>query len=318
MIRMDQTVRRLFAPGRGVVAPDEHIDRLARVLGMRSVDAETAGQHRELFLQNAGLDRWISGIVVDAEAFAGASPLADGPVLGVRLGPRTPLYPPGSAQSAVPRSNEVRAQLVSLRDRGAAFVKWRSDLDPMFDSQAAGYVDTAHLALCAAVSQDVGMVPILDIAMPAQRAHSLAVGVAVTANALSSLYAELAAGSVDVGAVVVRMNFVRAGSNHDEQTTPGESAHWTVKVLNERLPAAAPGVMFMSTGLPLEAAVAHLAALRAEAARQGWTRPLTFGFGHALTAPAWAAWRDEGPEKAREVLASACQEASDALELPSP
>lgn len=311
---MHETVRRLFAPGRGVVAPDEHMDRLARVLGVRAVDAEMARQHRALFLENTEITRWISGIVVDAEAVTWHSWPADRPVLGVRLGPDTHLYPLGSPESAVARSNEIRSDLAALRDRGAGFVKWRSDLDPMLDQEAAGYVDTADLALCAALSQDVGVVPVLDIAMPAQRAHSLAVGVAVTANALTSLYAELAARGVDPSAAVVRMNFVRAGSHHEEQTTPEESAHWTMKVLNERLPATAPGVMFMSTALPLEAAVAHLASVRKEAARQGWSRPLVFGFGHALTAPVWTAWREDGLEKARVVLASACRQASGAVE----
>ncbi len=311
MDTMQEAATRLFAPGRGVLAPDEHLDRIARILRRGEVDDETIHEHRSLYLQNPELAEAISGVVVEADALC-ADPI-EGILLGVRAGTSTHTFPEWDSAILAERTDEMRTRLVNLRDRGARFVKWRCDADPLLDPEATGYVDTTYLAWCAAISQDARVLPVLDIAMPAQRAHSLAVGVAVTANALNSLHAELAARQVDPTALVVRMNFVRAGRDHPQQTTPEEAARRTLDVLADCLPSAAPGVMFMSTGLPLEAACAHLAAVEAEAASRHWTRPLTFAFGNALTAPAWRAWHDRDLVEARAALVSACRDASAAL-----
>jgi fructose-bisphosphate aldolase class 1 len=303
---VDATLETLLAPGKGMIAPDEHPDRLARSLGVDIADPLVRGRHRAMVLSTPHLKTWISAVVVDRDALVLDRDPA-GLLVGIRLGSDTDEFRHGD--SVTRRAADLRAQLSGLREGGASFVKWRADLDPM-TAPASAYVDTAYLAACAAVSLDCGLLPVLDVAMPNQRTHSSSVAIAVTANALTSLFAALRERDVDVSRVLVRMNMVRAGAWHDHQPSPRQVGIATLRVLSKNLPEEAPGVMFMSTGLDGSEACADLAAISAEAESSGWVRPFTFGFSRALLNRATTAWVRDGEEVAHRLIAQECAAAS--------
>jgi fructose-bisphosphate aldolase class 1 len=311
---LQATIDRLLEPGRGMIAPDEHPDRLARALGLDAADPALRSRHRSMVLGTPHLHRWVSAAVVDADALRHGLPdrAPEDPLLGVRLGTASDLYPYGDVGTAARRGQEMRTALVGLRDLGVAFVKWRADLDPLTGT-AQAYADTQYLAACAAITHDAGLVPVLDLAMPNQRSHSLNVAVAVTANVLDDLHRALADHGVDPAGVVVRMNMVRAGVMHPEQTSATEAGRSTMLVLEGHLPDTAPGVLFMSTGMAHDDACADLAAITTEAARRGWVRPLTFGFGRALVDRATRCWARDGDRAAQDALAEDCAAAAAAL-----
>lgn len=314
---MQDTVDRLLAPGKGMIAPDEHPDRLARALGLDAADPALRTRHRAMVLGTPRLAGWISAVVVDADALRTGLPERgpDDPVVGVRLGTTSGLYPYGDVSTVSERSTEMRAALQGLGDLGITFVKWRADVDPLTGT-ASSYADTEYLAACAAITHAAGLVPVLDIAMPNQRSHSLNVAVAVTANALDHLFRALDERQVDPSGVVIRMNMVRAGVMHPQQTTAEDTGRTTMRVIEAHLPAGAPGVMFMSTGMSRDEACADLAAIATEATRLGWTRPLTFAFGRALVDRATGSWAREGEHAAQRALAEDCAVAAAALAGP--
>lgn len=303
---VDATLETLLTPGRGMIAPDEHPDRLARALGVDVADPPARSRHRAMVLSTPDLRTWISAVVVDRDAIVLDLDPA-GLLLGIRLGSDTDKFRHGD--SITGRAADLHSQLSGLREAGASFVKWRADLDPM-TAPASAYVDTSFLAACAAVSLDCGLAPVLDVAMPNQRTHSASVAIAVTANALTSLFAALRERDVDVSRVLVRMNMVRAGAWHDHQPTPRQVGIATLRVLSKNLPEEAPGVMFMSTGLNGPEACADLAAISAEAESSGWPHPFTFGFSRALVGRATTAWVRDGEEVAHRLIAQECAAAS--------
>ena len=299
---IDDTLRVLLTPGKGMIAPDEHPDRLAQALGLDV-------RHRSMVLATPGLANWISAAVVDADALQPGLPGLDraGPIIGVRLGSDTDNYRHGDSLAG--RRLQIQAALLLFREEGARFVKWRADLDPMRGA-AAAYVDTRYLAACAALSIRCDLVPVLDVAMPNQRTHSLSVATAVTANALTALFAELVENDVDPARVLVRMNMVRAGVSHETQTSSRQVGVTTLRVLDGSLPDEAPGVMFMSTGMSVTEACSDLAAISASAKVSEWRRPLTFGFSRALLQRGTRAWARDGEAAAQELIAQDCAAAS--------
>ncbi|MGY2876071.1 fructose-bisphosphate aldolase class 1 [Marmoricola sp. URHA0025 HA25] len=316
---MRDTVDRLLTPGKGMIAPDEHPDRLARALGLDGADPVLRSRHRAMVLEAPHLGRWISAAVIDADGLRfGLPDRGPGdPIIGVRLGTASSLYPYGDVTTAAMKGQEMRAALQGIGDLGVAFLKWRADLDPLTGT-AKAYADSDYLAACAAISHAAGLVPVLDIAMPNQRSHSLNVATAVTGNALIDLYRALEERDVDPTAVLVRMNMVRAGVMHPQQTDPGDVGRSTMRVLATCLPPGAPGVLFMSTGMPRDEACADLTAIVTEGFRLGWDRPSTFAFGRALVDRATRAWATEGEHAAHKALAEDCEAVTAALAGPVP
>ena len=235
MATMHDTVASLLSPPKGILAADEHLGKPWQQVARAGTGPAATPEERyhELLLTTPDLDTYLSGVIVSAGSFSRREfPPADSLIVaGVRLGTGTDLWPDGSPAADGDQTDELRTRLGHLRESGARFAKWRADLDPMGKSRPAGYVNTKFLAQCAASSQEVSLLPVLDVAMPNQRSHSLAVAEAVTANALDSLFVELEARHVDLRTVLLRMNMVQAGEWHDQETTLDEGAQSTAKVL---------------------------------------------------------------------------------------
>jgi fructose-bisphosphate aldolase class I len=175
--------------------------------------------------------------------------------------------------------------------------------------------DASALAVGAAASQSVGLLPVVTVAMPDLATHSLAVTEAVTANALRALFAELERYDVELGTLIVRLNMVVAGERHARRTTPGEAAAATLRVLAENVPPEVAGVAFLSGGLRIGRAAANLSAIAAEARHRGLPHRLTFAFGRALAEAAVQAWQGGSgnlPVVQRELVQS-CRTAAQAL-----
>jgi fructose-bisphosphate aldolase class 1 len=306
---VDEAINVLLTPGKGLIAPDEHPELLARAAGVDLADRQTKDRHRAMVLSTPGLETWVAAAVLDADAFTGGGSFAMPTELlpGTRFGSDTDRY--RYADPSGDRADELRAELTTLRAAGVRFVKWRADVDP-FTGSASAYLDTAHLAACAAATLECDLAPLLDVAMPNQRTHSLAVATAVTANALTSLHRALDEHGCDAGEVLVRMNMVRAGVWHEQRTSPLEVGRATLRVIAHHVPPTARGVLFMSTGLSGAEACADLTAINLEARETGWDRPIGFGFGRAVVTRGTQAWLRNGTAEAHGLIAADCAAAS--------
>jgi len=324
--RLHETAAALVAPGKGILAADESIATMSRRLEAAGVpaSAEARRDYRRLLLAAPGLRAWISGTILSDETFGQA--LADGtpfsaaaPALGLMIGikvDRGTHHLPFAGRGLITEGLDgLRGRLDGYRERGAAFAKWRAVFDPAALHWRSVHANAHALARYAAQCQEAGLVPIVEPEVLMDGAHPVAVCESATASVLAAVFDELDTMGVDLRGMVLKPNMVVAGTGCPVQSRPAEVAQLTLQVLTAAVPAAVPGITFLSGGQSNRQACANLAAISALACTDDvapWR--LTFSFGRALVSDALYTWHgsDASIEAAQHSLAGNCRHASEA------
>ncbi len=294
------TARAMVAPGKGILAADESsptITKRFERLGIESTP-ETRSAYREMLFTTPGLAEHTSGVILYDETFRqAASDSRPFPVLLADLGILPGIKVDTGAKPLAGHPQEtVTEGLDGLRERvgayaanGARFAKWRAVL-AIGDGRpsAACLSANAHaLARYAALCQEGGLVPIVEPEVLMDGDHSLERCAEVTETTLRMVFAALAEQGVQLEGIVLKPNMVVAGKDAPHQADVVEVAEATLACLRRTVPAAVPGIAFLSGGQSAEVATAHLQAMAA-AGPHPWE--LTFSFGRALQDPALVAW----------------------------
>jgi fructose-bisphosphate aldolase class I len=188
----------------------------------------------------------------------------------------------------------LRERLTEYADHGARFAKWRAVIRIPDGRPTAGCVEAnAHaLARYAALAQEAGLVPIVEPEVLMDGAHGRERCADATVTTLRTVYEHLARHRVVLEASLLKPNMVVPGKDCPVQADADEVADATIGVLRQAVPAAVPGIVFLSGGQSDLAATANLDALNRRAP-QPWE--LSFSFGRALQSPVLQAWAgDEG------------------------
>jgi fructose-bisphosphate aldolase class I len=328
MSELLSTAQALVAPGKGILAADESIATMSARLESAGVPAGTENRraYRELLLTTPDLARWISGIILCDETVrqrvTGGTPFPAaaqraGILTGVKVDTGTTRLPFGNGGLVTEGLDGLRARLESYREAGAAFAKWRAVIGPYAPGRPVLRANTHALARYAGLCQEAGIVPIVEPEFLMNGDHGIAVCQAVTANALKELFDEMHVMGVDPRGVVLKPNMVVSGTGHSVQADPREVARRTLAVLTAWVPAAVPGVAFLSGGQSNQAASSNLRAINERAvglADAPWR--LTFSFGRALVDDALRTWRGatENVEAAQRALADNCRRAAAAAD----
>jgi fructose-bisphosphate aldolase class I len=175
---------------------------------------------------------------------------------------------------------------------GARFAKWRAviTIGPGIPSHACIYANAHALARYAAACQEASIVPIIEPEVLLDGDHTIERSEEVTEATLRACYAANAAYNVVPEYVILKASMVVPGKNCPKQASVEEVAERTVRVLKRTVPAAQPGVVFLSGGQSDEAATAHLNAM---ASMKGLPWPLTFSYSRALQNPALKTWKGQ-------------------------
>ncbi len=183
----------------------------------------------------------------------------------------------------------LRERLVEYRELGAHFAKWRAviKIGPDLPTDYAIRVNAQALARFAALAQEADLVPIVEPEVLMDGAHTIERSFEVTGRTLEAVFSELHAQRVRLEALLLKPNMVLAGYECPEQATHAEVAEWTIRALRRHVPAAVPGIVFLSGGQSDEDATANLDALN-RMGGQPWQ--LSFSFGRALQAAALRVW----------------------------
>jgi fructose-bisphosphate aldolase class I len=183
----------------------------------------------------------------------------------------------------------LRERLVEYRGLGAKFAKWRAVIDIGAGIPTSTCVDTnAHaLARYAALCQDEGIVPIVEPEVLMDGEHDIDRCYAATEWTLKRVFTELYRQRVALEGMVLKPNMVVAGKKCGKRASVAEVADKTLKVLKACVPAAVPGIAFLSGGQSDEDATAHLDAMNKTG---GLPWRLTFSYGRALQAAPQKAW----------------------------
>jgi fructose-bisphosphate aldolase class I len=309
MAEMEKTVAELTAPGKGILAADESggtIEKRFKVVNAPSTE-ETRRDYRELLFTASGISAFISGVILFEETLkqksAAGVPLpqvlaTQGMVPGIKVDKGTVALPQFPGEKLTQGLDGLAERLAEYKRLGARFAKWRAVIDvaPGVPSSQAIAANAFALARYAAICQEQGVVPIVEPEVLMDGNHTLATAASVTDEVLHAVFDALHRQRVVLECIILKPNMVVPGIKCAEQASPVQVALATVACLRRNVPAAVPGIFFLSGGQSDEAATANLGAMNAIAQKQPWV--LSFSYGRALQAAALAAWRGASANKA--------------------
>jgi len=298
---LETTARALVAPGKGILAADESHGTIAKrfqAIGVESSE-ENRRAYREILFTAPGLGESISGVILFDETIRQMA--ADGSSF-VEVLRRQGILPGIKVDKGVQPlagfpGDKVTEGLDGLRERlaeyaqlGARFTKWRAviAIGDGLPSQTCLATHAHLLARFAALSQESGLVPVVEPEVLMDGSHSIARHLEVTEAALHAVFAALVEHRVRLEAMLLKPNMVLAGKECTAQARVGEVADQTMRCMRRGVPAAVPGLVFLSGGQSDVLATEHLNALN-QLGRAPWE--LSFSFGRALQAPALKAWQ---------------------------
>ena len=299
-----RTAQALVASGKGVLAADESTATIKRRFD--SINAESTEEnrrtYRELLLRTSGVAEYISGVILFDETIrqnaADGTPLVkvltqQGIIPGIKVDKGTrPL--PGSPNELITEGLDgLTDRLREYAELGARFTKWRGVITIGAATPSAYCVNlNAHsLARYAALSQEAGLVPIVEPEVLMDGDHDIQRCFEVTEATLREVFYELGHQRVALEGILLKPNMVVSGASAADRAVPDMVAEMTVTCLKRTVPAAVPGIVFLSGGQTDDEATINLDAINrlAPAARAPWE--LSFSFGRGLqTAPlgVWA------------------------------
>ena len=294
------TARALVAPGKGILAADESdgtIKKRFDTIGVESTE-ENRQAYRDLLFTTSGMEDHISGVILFDETIRQSS--ADGtpfPQLLERKGVIPGIkVDKGAKPLALAEGETVTEGLDGLRDRfneyrelGARFAKWRATYSIAEDlpSEYCVWVNAHALARYAALSQEAGLVPIVEPEVLQDGEHTIEESAKATGRVLLAVYQELHDQRVDFSGTLLKPNMVLSGYSASNRAGVDDVADATLEVLRKHVPASVPGIVFLSGGQSDEDATAHLNAMNARGPHP-WQ--LSFSYGRALQAPALKVW----------------------------
>jgi len=305
----------MVAKGKGILAADESTPTCTKRFESINVESteENRNAYRGMLFTADGIENHISGVIFFDETIRqstinGSIPFPEHlSTLGIIPGIKVDK---GAKQLANSDDEKITEGLDGLRDRlkeyyelGARFAKWRAVITIGEDIPTAYCISAnAHaLARYAALCQEQGMVPIVEPEILMNGDHTIEESYQLTTETLYTVFYELASQGVELEGMVLKPNMVLSGYDCSEQASVKEVAEMTVDCFFNTVPAAVPGIAFLSGGQSDELATAHLNAMNQI---DGTPWNLTFSYGRALQAPALKAWsgRAENIPTAQEAL----------------
>ncbi len=297
---LQETARALVAPGRGILAADESTPTMAKRLDRIGVVStlQVRRRYRELLVRTPGLHEHVSGIILFDETMhqhaTDGTPFPElvtraGMIPGIKVDCGTTPLAGSPGELVTEGLDGLRARFAEYARLGAGFAKWRAVLRIGDGAPSPACLEAnAHaLARYAALAQEAGLVPVVEPEVLMDGPHSIDRCAEVTAEVLRAVYAALARQHVTLDGTLLKPNMVLPGTHHDARVDDDEIAERTIAVLRDTVPAAVPGIVFLSGGQTPEQATARLDALNRRAP-QPWQ--LSFSYGRALQAPVLDTW----------------------------
>src|SRR5436305_424749 len=309
---LHETARALVAEGKGILAADESGGTIKKRFDSIEVESteENRRAYRDLLFTTSGIEEYISGVILFDETIRQSS--ADGTpfpkllesrgiIPGIKVDKGTNPLALADDETITEGLDGLRERLEEYRELGARFTKWRAtySIGAGRPSEYCVWTNAHALARYAALSQEAGLVPIVEPEVLMDGGHTLEESSKATGRALQAAYTELHDQRLDLYGTLLKPNMVLSGYEASDRAGVEEVAGATLDVLYRHVPAAVPGIVFLSGGQTDEDATAHLNAMNKRGPHP-WQ--LSFSYGRALQAPALKAWagKPENVKAARQ------------------
>jgi fructose-bisphosphate aldolase class I len=302
--QLEATVRALIAPGRGILAADESdatVQKRFEAVGIENTE-ENRRRYRNLFFTTPGIAEFISGVILFDETIRQKADdgmsfpetlARTGIVPGIKVDRGAKTLAGSPREKITEGLDGLRERLAEYRRLGARFAKWRAVITIGDDIPSLLCLDAnAHaLARYAALCQEAAVVPIVEPEVLMDGAHTIERCFDVTEATLHRVFRALHDHRVVLEHTLLKPNMVVSGTDSPQQAGVTEVAEATLRCLRRTVPAAVPGIVFLSGGQSAQRATEHLNAMNALPGPRPW--PLSFSFARALQAPALEAWRGD-------------------------
>ena len=297
---LNETARALVAEGKGILAADESSGTIKKrfdSIGVESTEENRRG-YRDLLFTTEGAEEHISGVILFDETIRQSSsdgtPFpklleSKGVIPGIKVDTGAKPLALTDGETVTEGLDGLRERLAEYRELGARFAKWRATYSIGRDlpSEYCVWVNAHALARYAALCQEAGLVPIVEPEVLQDGTHTLAESARATGRVLQAVYTELHDQRVEYAGTLLKPNMVLSGYSAENRAGVREVAEATLECFSKHVPAAVPGVVFLSGGQTDKDATAHLNEMNALGPHP-WQ--LSFSYGRALQAPALKAW----------------------------
>ena len=310
----------IVAKQKGVLAADESSPTIKKRFDSISVESteENRRRYREILFTTDGLEQHVGGVILFDETLRQSSrdgvPFAQvlsarGIAPGIKVDKGTkplPFYP---GEKITEGLDGLADRLAEYKQLGARFAKWRAviEIDENAIPSTFGIRANAQvLARYAALCQSLDLVPIVEPEVLMDGAHGIERCEVVTSAVLETVFAELDAHRVAFEGMLLKPNMIIPGKKCPQQASAHEVAAATIRCMKRYVPAAVPGIVFLSGGQSAEEATDNLNAMNAMGAHP-WQ--VSFSYGRALQAPVLAAWKgiEANATAAQKALQKRCR-----------
>jgi fructose-bisphosphate aldolase class I len=298
-----QTAAALVADGKGILAADESNGTMNKRLKAAGVEQteEMRRALRELLFTTEGAAEHISGVILYDETFHQATrdgtPFprmleGQGVIPGIKVDTGAKPLAGAEGETITEGLDGLRERLADYYDGGARFAKWRAviSIDDERPSRYAVHVNAHALGRYAALCQEAGIVPIVEPEVLMDGAHTIDRSEEVSGAVLAAVFAELREQRILLEGMLLKPNMVLAGYECSEQPGDEEVVERTLRCLRRHVPAAVPGIVFLSGGQSDEDATTRLNLMN-QMGPQPWE--ISFSYGRGLQAAALTTWHGE-------------------------
>ncbi|MGZ8793495.1 MAG: class I fructose-bisphosphate aldolase [Gaiellaceae bacterium] len=308
---LQRVAEAIVADGKGILAADESdgtIKKRFDSIGAESTE-ERRRAYRELLFTTEGAEEFIGGVILFDETIrqkaSDGTPFpklleSKGIVPGIKVDTGAKPLALAAGETVTEGLDGLRERLAEYRELGARFAKWRAVITIGKDipSEYCIWTNAHALARYAALCQEGGIVPIVEPEVLMDGDHTIERSFEVTSRTLHAVFTELRDQRVQPEGILLKPNMVLAGYGSPEQVSDEEIARQTVRCFRRHVPAAVPGIVFLSGGQSEEEATRRLNTLNAMGLHP-WK--LSFSYGRALQAAALKAWggQEENVEAAQ-------------------
>ena len=300
---LESVAKKLVAPGKGILAADESTGTIEKRLKSISVPSteENRRAYREVLFTTAGASEFISGVILfdetirqktsDGRTFVKALE-EQGIIPGIKVDEGAKAMANFPGEKITEGLDGLRERLAEYRKLGARFAKWRAviSIGENIPTQTCIDANAEALARYAALCQEGDLVPIVEPEVLMDGTHTIERYFEVTQQTLESVFHALYEHRVLVEGMLLKPNMVLSGKDCPQQASVQEVAEATVRCMKRVVPAAVPGLVFLSGGQTDSQATEHLNAMNR---LEGLPWQLSFSFGRALQAPVLKAWKGD-------------------------
>jgi len=301
MSNLAEIAAKMVTPGKGILAADESTGSIAKRFESIKIESteENRRDYREmLFTSTDAMKQYVSGVILFDETIRQkartGTPLVEiikaaGAVPGIKLDKGPKPLPFSNGETVTEGLDGLADRVAEYVKLGAQFAKWRAviTIGDGIPSHNCIHANAHALARYAAICQAGGIVPMVEPEVLMDGDNDIDTCAEVTEWALTETFAELRHAGVMLEGIILKPNMVISGKKCPKQAGREEVAYKTVKVLKRCVPAAVPGIAFLSGGQSSEDATAHLHYMNAIG---GVPWKLTFSYGRALQADALKTW----------------------------